>query len=86
MKHQHNLDCEDVLRYLNDYIDDELDGELCARFEAHIEDCKDCKIVLNTLKKTLQLFHSSGHETKLPKDVQKRLYERLDLKNHARKE
>lgn len=86
MKHQKTFNCQDILQYLNDYVDEGLDQELFAGFEAHINACSDCKIVLNTLKKTIQLYHSSGQETPLPEDVQKRLYARLDLDSHDRKQ
>jgi anti-sigma factor (TIGR02949 family) len=85
MTHQHDLNCQDILHNLNDYIDGELDRQLCADIEAHIDSCPDCRVVVNTLKKTIQLYQISGQETELPEDVRQRLYARLDLDAYARK-
>ncbi|MBG0771478.1 MAG: zf-HC2 domain-containing protein, partial [Anaerolineaceae bacterium] len=50
MTHQHGLECEELIHHLSDYIDGELDGDLCGKIEAHIESCPNCKVVVNTLK------------------------------------
>lgn len=86
MKTEHEMNCQDILGNLNDYIDGELDRQLCTDIEAHIKSCTDCKIVVNTLKKTVQLCQKAGQETVLPEDVRKRLYARLDLEAYARKQ
>ncbi len=86
MNHNHHLECQDILQYLNDYLDEDLESQLCAEFEAHIASCQNCKIVVNTLKKTLQIYHSTGQEISLPKDVQERLHARLNLDSHAKKD
>ena len=86
MKHEHNMNCQDILKNMSEYIDGELDGQLCAEIEAHIETCPDCKIVIDTLKKTIQLVQISGKETELPKDVRKRLFARLHLDDDVRKD
>lgn len=86
MKHDHSMNCQDVFKVLNEYIDGELGHQLCADVEAHIDSCPDCQIVVNTLKKTIQLYHATGQEVTLPKDVKKRLYERLNLGSHAQQE
>ena len=86
MTHQHDLNCPDILQNLNDYIDGELDQKICADIEAHIHACPTCQIVVNTLKKTIQLYQMSGQETELPEDVRQRLFARLDLDAYARDE
>ena len=86
MKHKHKLNCQDILENLNDYIDGELDRQLCSDIEAHIDSCPDCQIVVNTLKKTIQLYQLTSEEIDFPIEVRKRLYKRLDLDAYARKE
>ena len=83
MKHEHNMHCREIFQNMSEYIDGELDGQLCAEIEAHIETCRDCKIVIDTLKKTIQLVQISGRETELPKDVRMRLFARLHLVDDA---
>lgn len=68
MKHDHNLGCQDILNNLNAYIDGELDAGMCDQVEAHINACPECQIVVNTLKKTIQLFQVDGQDTTLPSE------------------
>ena len=86
MKHEHNMNCQEILHNMSEYIDGELDGQLCAEIEAHIDSCPDCKIVVDTLKKTVQLVQNSGRETELPQDVRQRLFTRLHLDDDVRKD
>lgn len=84
--HDHALPCKDILTNLNAYIDGELNSTLCADIETHIESCPNCRIVVNTLKKTIQLYQMDGEETTLPEDVRHRLMSRLDLDDYVAKE
>lgn len=86
MNHNHHLECQDIIKYLNDYLDEDLESQLCAKIEAHIASCRNCKIVVNTLKKTIQIYQSTGQEISLPKDVQERLHTRLGLDSNAKKD
>lgn len=83
MTHQHSLACKDILKNLSDFIDGDLDQDLCAEIEAHIETCPDCQVVVNTLKKTIHLVQVDGQETHLPTDARQRLFARLDLDTYV---
>lgn len=67
-----------MLGSLSDYIDGELEAELCAEIEQHVAECVNCRIVIDTLKRTVTLYHDHGHEP-LPEDVKQRLLTALDL-------
>lgn len=83
MNHQHDLECKEMLEYMNDYIDGDLDAMLCREIETHMEGCPNCRIVVNTLKKTIQLYQVDGRETTLPHDIRKRLFARLNLDDYV---
>ena len=70
--------CKSLLSSLSDYVDGSAQAEICRRLEDHLEDCDDCRIVVDTLKKTITLYHSET-TTSLPGDVRERLFQRLDL-------
>lgn len=70
--------CRDMLGNLSNYIDGELEAELCAEIEEHVAECVNCRIVVDTLKRTVTLYHDHGHEP-LPEDVKTRLLAALDL-------
>lgn len=50
------MNCEELVRYLSDYIDRNLSEELEAEARAHLASCPNCHVVLNTTQKTITLF------------------------------
>lgn len=76
------MGCRDMLGNLSNYIDGELEAELCAEIEQHIASCSNCRIVVDSLKRTITLYHEHGHEP-LPEDVKNRLFEALNLNTPA---
>lgn len=78
MEHDHTH-CRDLLSSLSDYIDGELDETLCARIERHMEGCENCRIVVDTLRKTVYLYRESVEPPAVPEDVRQRLFRSLDL-------
>lgn len=81
-EHVHNHDnCKKYLSLLSDYVDGDLNEEMCEHLEEHMAGCEDCTIVVNTLKRTVDLYHTSTPEENqgLPEDVKSRLYKRLSL-------
>ncbi len=72
-------DCGVILQSLSDYVDGELSPELCTELERHLHSCENCRIVVNTLRKTIELYHETAAEAQLPGDVRQRLFLRLNL-------
>ncbi len=72
------MECREMLGALSDYIDDELEERLCAKIEAHLRDCPDCQVMVDTLNKTIVLYRTRG-QSDLPHDVHTRLYAVLNL-------
>ena len=73
--------CQDYMERSSAYIDGELQPELCALLEAHLQECENCRVVLNTLQKTIDLYHVHGNEDILPDQVRSRLFARLKLED-----
>jgi len=72
--------CKSLLGSLSDYVDGELGMELCREIEKHIAECENCRIVVDTTRKTVDLVHASNYsQTDLPDEVRDRLIKRLDL-------
>ena len=73
------MKCKEIFEKLSDYLDHELEGDICAEIEAHIKDCEPCIAFINTLKKTVELFHnvSKPDESHIPKPVSNNLMEFL---------
>ena len=80
----HN-NCAGLLGSLSDYIDGELGAELCRQIEKHIAECEDCRIVVDTTRKTIDLVHASNSlQADLPADVRDRLFKRLNLDDYLK--
>lgn len=80
-RHNHE-NCEQLLGSLSEYIDGELTPELCEEIEKHLSGCDDCRVVLNTTKRTIDLVHAPIEKPDLPEDVRERLFKRLKLDDY----
>jgi len=67
------------LSSLSDFVDGELSDDLCQEIENHMAGCENCQIVINTLQKTVDLYHKTSEQTEIPPDVKDRLIKRLEL-------
>ncbi len=74
--------CEELLGSLSAYIDRELAPALCEELEKHLGECENCRVVLNTTKRTIELVHSPVEKGDLPEDVRERLFKRLNLDDY----
>ena len=77
--------CESLLGSLSDYIDGTAQAELCRQIERHLAGCDDCRIVVDTLKKTVSLYQATS-KTEIPADVRERLFMRLDLDDYLKQD
>lgn len=77
MKHEEAL-CRELVDQLSEYIDGELEATLCAELEVHLAGCPNCRVMVDTMRRTITLYHSHG-SAELPSDVQERLYRVLSL-------
>jgi anti-sigma factor (TIGR02949 family) len=83
-KHVHK-NCRQLLGSLSEYVDGELDEELCSVLEQHLEGCEDCRIVVDTLRKTVYLYHESNQDEAIPTDIRTRLYKSLNIEEYLEK-
>lgn len=73
--------CQDLVSSLSEYVDGELKGELCEELEKHLEHCHNCQVVVNTLKKTIELYRDSSDYDQMPDPARKELYARLKIED-----
>jgi predicted anti-sigma-YlaC factor YlaD len=67
-----------MLHQLNEYIDGEIEEELCREIEHHLANCPDCQLIVNTLSRTITLYRSLADvEVELPDEVEARLLDKL---------
>jgi anti-sigma factor (TIGR02949 family) len=76
---EHSKNCHDLLNSLSEYVDGSLHEEICVEIERHMSGCEDCRIVVDTLQKTVELYQTTSETSPVPEDVRQRLFHRLDL-------
>lgn len=72
-------DCRKLLSSLSEYVDGTLGESFCAEIEQHMEECRDCRIVVDSLRKTVYLFQENAGPAEVPDEVRVRLYRSLNL-------
>ena len=73
-------ECQHLLGHLADYVDGEMEQTMCEEIEHHWADCRNCRVVVDTLSKTVALYQTLG-QTPVPGEVEERLYKVLDLES-----
>jgi anti-sigma factor RsiW len=71
--------CKNLKNSLSDYIDGTLDESFCVELERHLSECTNCRVVVNTLKKTVELYHQVPDQVEVPAGAKERLFRSLDL-------
>ncbi|MCC6165932.1 MAG: zf-HC2 domain-containing protein [Caldilineaceae bacterium] len=70
--------CQALCAQLSGYLDGEVAAEVCAAIDAHLATCPDCRVVVNTLDRTVRLYRGLPAAA-LPTEAAARLYAVLDL-------
>jgi anti-sigma factor (TIGR02949 family) len=81
-----SAECREMLRQINEYIDGELEAASCAELETHLAGCQDCRVVVDTTRRTVTLFRRHTPLPGLPPDVQHRLVQVLEREGCLRPE
>src|SRR5262245_23776113 len=74
--------CRLMLKSLSEYVDGTLDESLCDEIEKHLGECECCQIVIDTLRKTIELYRVMQPAPPVPEDVRARLFMRLNLDDY----
>ena len=70
------MNCKKVILELTSYLDGVLDSSVRIDLEQYLGRCTDCRLVVDTTRKTIQIFCNS-EPVPLPDDVRKRLHTAL---------
>jgi anti-sigma factor RsiW len=71
------IDCKHVWEFISAYIDGEVDADLRARIDRHLETCEICSAVLDSTRNIVILV-ADGRVFELPADYSRRLHDRLE--------
>ena len=70
------MNCKGLIRELSDYLDGELTVETLTEIQVHLERCKDCRVIVDTTRKTIEIYYNT-QPLPLPNDVRERLHQAL---------
>ncbi len=73
------MKCKSLIKELADYFDEGIDPALRIEIEEHLAKCENCRLVVNTCKKTIEIFCNS-EPAPVPTDTRERLYQALEKK------
>lgn len=77
--HSHAHKCDHLISTISDYVDGSLSPQLCAELEKHLCECENCTVVVDTLRKTINLVQNCVEGDCLPGEVRARLFHSLNL-------
>jgi len=67
------MTCTEFLQILDDVLDESIAVETRTEIEAHLRKCGHCEVVLNTTRKTIEIFQC--HDIyEVPPEVSERLH------------
>jgi predicted anti-sigma-YlaC factor YlaD len=70
------MECNELVQYLSDYIDQNLEEDLVEAAKEHLATCENCRVVLDTTQKTIFLYREQGKRT-IPAERRQRLFDQL---------
>ncbi len=77
--------CSQLMAEISEYVEGTLNAQLCEDLEKHLCECENCTVVVNTLRKTIELYHETSEVTEpLPSGVRERLFMRLNLDDYLK--
>lgn len=85
MEIEHKGNCHHLLGSLSDYLDGDLESQVCAELESHLTGCEKCRVVVDTLRRTVSLYHIEEPDSTLPSGVRERLLHRLNLDEYIQR-
>jgi anti-sigma factor RsiW len=77
------MTCDELVSYLSDYLDQELDEDLTAAAQQHLATCHNCRVVVHTTRRVIQLGQAQ-YQMDISPSRRERLLTRLRLAFLAR--
>jgi anti-sigma factor RsiW len=70
------VNCKRLIVRLKDYFDEDFDPGLRAEIEKHLADCEDCRVVVDTTRKTIEIY-CRAEALPLPEETREKLHQAL---------
>ena len=70
------MNCSKLIREISNYLDNDLDSALRQELEDHMGACPDCRIIIDTTRKTIEIYRGC-EPYPIPQDLHDRLQQAL---------
>jgi predicted anti-sigma-YlaC factor YlaD len=70
------VNCKSIVKEISNYLEEAMEPSLKSSIEKHLENCEDCRVVVDTTRQTIQIFCNS-EPAPLPEDTRVRLRDAL---------
>lgn len=67
------MECNELIEQLSEFLDPDARAQLCREIEQHLAHCHDCKLYVDSVKKTIVIAQSGGSAPPLPIALNERL-------------
>jgi len=70
-------------------LSEDINAELCDEVKAHLKECPECRVYVDTIKQTVVLYRATEEDEAsggVPKDVSKRLFKVLKLDKYVQQD
>lgn len=71
--------CQEMLEGISEFVDGTARQSLCDEIERHMAECPDCRVVVDTMKKTIYLYRQQEEAYQMPLEARQRLFRSLEL-------
>lgn len=79
------LTCKQFLQELNDYLDESIGPDIRRELQAHVNECPNCFVIVDTTKKTLEIYKGMQPQP-VPEHIKSRLMAALEKKIQANRQ
>lgn len=79
-----DFDCGRLKEMLPDYLDRTLRDEICREIRAHLDDCENCRIFVDTIETTIVLYKHYP-DSDVPEEVRINLRESIRIRSQKKK-
>lgn len=72
------MECDKMLEKICDFVDEDVDSSFCQEFREHLQNCDKCRIMVDTVKKTITLYREEDNQAcEIPEGFHNRLHKAL---------
>ena len=77
MKHVHTIE---EMQLICQQFGEDIDSEICEEVKKSLENCPECRIHFDSIKKVVNIYKSHEQDSDIPNNLSNRIIKSLNLK------